>query len=87
MELSAALPLPDAYQLWPEHVPAAEAFLAVATQWRTVPYGRGGVLWQGLDYGAVQAGLALAGLTLDPERWAEVRLIEAGAIEAMNEAK
>lgn len=38
----------------------------------------------GLDYTAVRIGLRAAGLRLDPDGWCDLRLIEAGAIEAMN---
>lgn len=41
----------------------------------------------GLDYTAVRIGLRAAGLKIDPDTWRDFRLIEAGAVEAMNEAK
>lgn len=75
---------PDAgFALWEAHRPAWEAFAAVAGQWRTVPREHRTV-WLGLDYQAAQAGLALAGIAVDPETWAEVRMIEAGARGALN---
>ena len=40
----------------------------------------------GLDYGAVRAGLDLAGIVLTPAQWADVQMIEAGAKAARNEA-
>lgn len=42
------------------------------------------VIWVGLDYGAARAALDLAGLTVTPETWADVRAIEGGAIEELN---
>lgn len=80
----ALLGLPDHEDgVWEVHADALWAFLAVQTQWRVVsePKRR---LWVGLDYTAAQAGLHLAGLTLTPGRWAEVQMIERGALEALN---
>lgn len=62
-------------------------FLAVCTQLRGVPLAPGRVHWTGLDYAAAQAGLSLAGLSLTPEAWNDLRLIEAGAIEEMNRVR
>lgn len=39
----------------------------------------------GLDYTAVRLGIRAAGLRLDPDDWQDMRLIEAAAVEAMNE--
>lgn len=54
-----------------------------------IPGGMGGgaVIWLGLDYTAAQAGLALAGLTPDPNTWAQIRQIEAGALEILNQRR
>ena len=41
-------------------------------------------MFLGLDYGAVPAALQLAGISITPATWAEVRCIEAGAIEELN---
>ena len=73
--------------LWEEHLPGWQAWCAVSSQWRTIPLsGPGGakVIWVGLDYGAAHAALGLAGLTVTPETWADVRAIERGAIEELN---
>lgn len=70
--------------VWPDHAAAVEAFLAVETQWRWVGGGMGGLMAIGLDYAGVQAGLALAGVEMTPDLWAQVRLIEAGAAAALN---
>ena len=66
------------------HLHAARAFLAVDTQWR-VASGGYGMAVIGLDYTAVRIGLRAAGIRIDPDIWRDLRLIEAGAIEAMNE--
>lgn len=39
----------------------------------------------GLDYTAVRIGLRAAGIRIDADTWRDLRLIEAGAIKAMNE--
>lgn len=41
----------------------------------------------GLDYTAVRIGLRAAGIRIDPDTWRDLRQIETGAVEAMNEAK
>lgn len=70
--------------LWPEHQQAVEAYLAIAGQWRVVPRWRDRPIWLGLDYAAANAGFGLSGMTITPELWAEIRLIEQGAKAALN---
>lgn len=73
--------------LWPEHLPAWQAWCAISGQWRTqVISGLSAprVIWLGLDYTAARAGLELAGIEMHPDLWAEVRTIETGAIEELN---
>jgi hypothetical protein len=70
--------------IWPENEPAVTAFLAVATQWRGVAQMDGGTHWLGLDQAAAKAGFDLAGITMTPDLWNEVRLVEAGAKVALN---
>ncbi|MGC9368712.1 MAG: DUF1799 domain-containing protein [Paracoccaceae bacterium] len=70
--------------VWAQNADAVEAFLAVCTQWNVVGLAEGGLLTIGLNYTAASAGLELAGIELDPETWARVRIIEQGAKAAMN---
>lgn len=70
--------------VWPQNSHAMRAFLAVCSQWRMVALASGAVLYAGLDYSGAQAGLALAGIEASPELWAEVRVIEAGALGQLN---
>lgn len=73
--------------LWPDHLPAWRAWCAVSGQWRTEAVSGWGVarlIWLGLDYGAAKAALDLAGLTVTPAVWDDVRQIEGGAIEELN---
>jgi hypothetical protein len=47
----------------------------------------GGVAMTGLDYAGARAGLDLAGIAMTPALWADVQVIERGALAAMNEAR
>lgn len=76
--------------LWAEHLPAWNAWCRVSRQWRVISGGGamgGGVVWLGLDYGAVHAGLGLAGIVISPEEWAQVQQIEVGAAEELNRVR
>lgn len=84
MDLPDAPEVEDDEGVWEEHIPALSAFLSVSGQWRTRPTGMGGSRWVGLDYGAVRAGFDLAGLTVSPAVWGDIREIEAGALEELN---
>ncbi|MFZ5749912.1 MAG: DUF1799 domain-containing protein [Pseudomonadota bacterium] len=79
-------PAPEPFGLWAEHLAAARAFLAVCTQWR-VAGGGFGMAVIGLDYTAVRIGLRAERIALDPDGWRQMRLIEAGALDAMNEGR
>ena len=69
--------------LWACHLPAINAFLAVANQWRSMQGARRAHV-VGLDYAAVRAGLDMAGITLSPDEWADFRVIEGAASAALN---
>lgn len=71
--------------VWPENEDAVQAFLAVSTQWRFAGGGMGGVMAVGLDYQSARAGLDLAGISVTPELWAQLRVIETAARGALNE--
>lgn len=76
--------------LWEEHLPAWSAWCAVSMQWRTeVLSGLAGarLIWLGLDYVAAKAGIELSGVEVTPEIWAEVRVIEEGAVEELNRGR
>ena len=70
--------------VWPENTEALDAFLAVTTQWRVVGSAGGPLVTIGLDYQGVKAGLDLAGIAPSPELWADVQMIEAGALSVLN---
>ena len=78
---------PADLQLWVEHLPAWQAWCAISGQWRTAELStseEARVVWLGLDYTAARAGLDLAGITMTPDVWDDVRAIETAAIEEMN---
>lgn len=72
-----------AFALWHWHLPAWEAFVAVCSQWRTAATMEG-ITVVGLDYSAARDGLAMAGIDIAPATWADLRLIEEGAVAALN---
>ena len=81
---------PDLFQdgeehgLWEAHVPALNAFLSVASQWRIVLMQDGTWAHLGLDYSGARMGFRMAGLKVSPDLWADVQMIEAGAVNALN---
>lgn len=70
--------------LWPENLPAVRAFLAVATQWRTVGLADGSVRVTGLDYVGARAALDALNIEVTPDLWSDVQVIEDGAMAALN---
>jgi hypothetical protein len=83
-EVRAAMAQAQPQGVWPEHEEAVWAFLAVQTQWRNVVLRDGTLRATGLDYGACEAGLRMAGIEATPDLWVQVQMIEAGALEALN---
>lgn len=78
---------PDDHGIWEWHVPAWNAWCVISGQWRCVSVAtmeRAKLIWLGIDYAAAAAGLALAGVQITPEIWADVRQIEAGAVKELN---
>jgi hypothetical protein len=84
--------------LWPANLAIWDAFCAVATQWRVVSRGGGGfagiggaalapvsLMFIGLDYAAVRAGLDAEAIVVTPELWLGLRIMEAAALPALNE--
>jgi hypothetical protein len=62
------------------------AFVTVASQWRVVATPLGELLYLGLDYAGVSAGLAAESIAVTPELWRGLRIMEAAARDALNEA-
>lgn len=77
------------FEVWPENWETLIAFLSVSTQWRTASFSGGGmapmqVIYQGLDYTAVRAGLEGLGIAATPAIWRGLRTMEAAARNALN---
>jgi hypothetical protein len=73
--------------IWESNVQAVTAFLSIDSQFRMTGLARGGVLVTGLDYQGARAGLDLAGITVTPDLWRSIQLIEAGAVGALNRGR
>lgn len=73
------------YEVWEEHWPALELFLAMRTQWRVVA-GMASPHHQGIDYTALYGHPKFARLSFDEqdERLVQIQHIEAGALAVMN---
>lgn len=74
----------EMFQVFAENWPAVVAFLSVSTQWRAISRMDGSVYWQGLDYAGAERGFAMAGITIDPALWGEIRVMEAAARNRLN---
>lgn len=61
-------------------MPIVDAFLQVATQWRTAALMDGRFLWLGLDYTAVRARLG----EISPALWRGIAVMERAASAALN---
>jgi Phage related hypothetical protein (DUF1799) len=70
--------------IWEINLPAVTAFCAVDTQWRVIAQVDGSSRYVGLDYAGCEAGWRRAGIDLTPSEFADVQLVEAGALRAHN---
>lgn len=73
--------------VWPENYAAVDAFLAVASQWRTavtVEKGRLTTMWIGLDYAGAAIGWAARGIELTSDLLTGVQIMEMAARLALN---
>lgn len=66
-------------QILPEGADALKLFLALGTQWRFAGMDGQPV---GLDYAAVEPAAKAIGVELTPERFADLRAMEAAALAA-----
>lgn len=75
--------------VWAENAAAVSAFIAASSQWRVASIGGGFVpaalIYIGLDYAGVRIGIEAAGITITPDMWSRVRIMEAAACAALNE--
>ncbi|MBB3858874.1 hypothetical protein GGQ88_000114 [Novosphingobium hassiacum] len=76
------------FEVWADNWPTVEAFLFVSTQWNVAQQGGGlapgHMLYIGLDYACVAAGLCGAGIEASPEIWRGLRIMEAAARNTLN---
>ncbi|WP_016854793.1 DUF1799 domain-containing protein [Halomonas smyrnensis] len=70
-------------EIWAEHHPALELFLACRTQWRIIA-GMGGAHYQGLDYLAVESVMRMRGVEDMAGMLEQLQQLEAGALELLN---
>lgn len=73
--------------VWPDNREVVDAFLAVASQWRTAvafDEGRMRTLWIGLDYAGAAVAWAARGIELTAERLAGIQVMEMTARRALN---
>lgn len=75
-----------AFLVFADNFNAVRAFLAVASQWRVMARGglTSGLIYLGLDYAGVKAGLRMADIHLDGPGFAKMQWIERGAVSALN---
>ena len=72
---------PDLFPVHPRNWQILTAFMAVRTQWTPAPFR--GVL--GLNYQGVEVALRALQITITPELWRGITLMEGAALEKMNE--
>ena len=77
---------PKHYEVWEEHWPALELFLALRTQWR-IAIGMAGGQRLGIDYTSLYGHPKFARLDFDEQDklLSQVQHIETGALAALNE--
>lgn len=71
------------FEVWPDNWATVEVFLCCATQWRVVA-GMGGLLYQGLDYPAVESVLRLLKIEDVGDIFNGLRVMEKAAGEVLN---
>ncbi|MEX0971528.1 MAG: DUF1799 domain-containing protein [Paracoccaceae bacterium] len=79
----AAKAEPEDFGVWPQNFKIVRAFVAITSQWRVVG-SMDGLMFLGLDYAGVRAGLKAARIKLSPDEWGQLRLMENAAVAALN---
>lgn len=70
------------FELWEEHIPVVELFVRSIRQWRTI-----GEAFLGIDYVAMEAVARLNAMELTAELFDDFQIMEARAVEILNERK
>ena len=75
----------DQCEIHPDNMLTAQVFFSLRTQWRAVA-GGSGVIYLGLDYGAIPPLLELVGVPRAKRRqtFGELRVMEAAALSILN---
>ncbi|WP_162906704.1 DUF1799 domain-containing protein [Algihabitans albus] len=82
---SAPAPPPaEPVEIWADHWEAFRWFRACASQWR---YAGETAVPLGLDYGGAETAARLAGIEPTRQRFAQLRTLEAAALEALLERR
>lgn len=71
-------------RLWPWHQDAARLFGALRRQWRVVMGPQGGLLYLGLDLGALDGVRRMLRIRPRPELMDQLRTMEVAGAEALN---
>lgn len=81
----SAPPAPEAFEVYRANADALDAWLACKTQWRCAA-GMGGMVWLGLDYGAVDVVLRRSKFA-DPDAvFADLQIMEGAALVVFGES-
>ncbi len=84
-EEAASPPAPEAFEVLPPNADALDAWLGCQTQWRCAA-GMGGIVWLGLDYGAVDVVLRRSKYA-DPDAvLADLQVMEGAALKVLGES-
>jgi len=80
----------ERFEVWPDHWHALQVFLGMGSQWRIVG-GMAGLLYQGLDYGALEPVLRAhkRGPHRQPMKrlMPQLRRLEAAAADVLNQQR
>lgn len=85
-QIAPQLEIPTEFEVERENLTAVQVFVAMQTNWRIVA-GMGGVVYQGLDYPALQSVANMLGIkrkTL-PDLFDDIQIMEAAALPLLNE--
>ncbi|WP_185640590.1 DUF1799 domain-containing protein [Burkholderia sp. Bp9142] len=90
MSAARSRPGSDDFEVLPENWEAVELFVAVGTQWRksvVASLNGGGVIYEGLDYPAVEAAMRMFGFRRKRHRelFAAVRVMERAALKVFSD--
>lgn len=71
---------PEPFEVWEENLETIELFLMMSSQWNFTAMGS----ISGLNYTALESVIRLSGKNCDPERFAELQMMERAALPVLN---